>query len=246
MKKRHQGIVFNIAEAFAVAVIKLTARKDDRDETADVKPKPHQRKPFATMTSVRNPCKFFERGQCDGGEDCEFDHITTKQTPHCRDHKHGHCRRGAACPFLHVEPTWNEQRSPRTEPRRDDRRDTRRDDTRDHKHKRHDRHEYDRERHSDEREPKRTSRENDQRDSPKRRENDRDKHSYCMRCEKKGHHYGPSCPEYGGCKRCGDMKHLVKQCDKACTSCDASAKTQCNSRCKNAAFRLGHEKDRRT
>jgi len=47
----------------------------------------------------RNPCKFFQNGQCVKGNKCPFEH----NIPKCKFYLNGFCRNGNNCPFNHIK-----------------------------------------------------------------------------------------------------------------------------------------------
>jgi len=65
------------------------------------------RKPRNARSSTL--CKFFQKGNCDRGEDCEFTHQTGPKSEKCKFWGTAPCFKGEWCPFLHVGPGVEEK-----------------------------------------------------------------------------------------------------------------------------------------
>jgi hypothetical protein len=69
----------------------------------------------------------------------------------------------------------------------------------------------------------------------------------CRFCEKPGHQYGPTCPNYKGCYRCEGKDHFASKCPTACNECKAPAQRTCMPNCpKKPVFRRGSPSGKRT
>ena len=249
LKRRNDEQRFDLEEVYNVIYNIICARKpsvqpSNMDRIRQNRQRQLlQKRGFHAMDVSTQPeiCIYFERGNCDRGNDCGFSHEQnpSRQAPDrddhddkrhrsdrrpCRDFQRGECTRGRSCRFFHEDRSPNDRRAD-TSNRRSDHRDYGRNDTR-------------RGDHGDRR--RRDDRQDQRQDS--RREGEQRKRTVtCNKCGTSDHKYGPDCPNYAGCIRCDNNMHLATSCDQPCKHCNSPARVTCTKECQ--AFRLGRAND---
>jgi len=75
------------------------------------------KKPRSSKSSTL--CKFFQKGNCDRGDNCEFTHRTRPNPEKCKYWGSAPCFKGEYCPFLHTGPGVQEKDERSSKPKRD-------------------------------------------------------------------------------------------------------------------------------
>jgi hypothetical protein len=58
----------------------------------------------------KKPCKYFQNGYCNKGDNCEYQHVLVKINEPCKFFQNGTCTMGDKCRYLHIKVTNNQSK----------------------------------------------------------------------------------------------------------------------------------------